>query len=186
MITIPQMRAIMPMIGGRAALFVDPINSAMEEFEINTAKRQAAFLAQLAHESGQFRYMEEIASGAAYDDRKDLGNTKPEAIAVAYRHGTTPGRWWKGHGPIQITGYDNHRACSVGIFGDEYILVDDPKRITTPDDGCRAAAWFWKTHGLNDLADVGYFLRITRRINGGLNGLEERQKFYETAKGAIA
>ena len=154
----------------------------MAEFGINTPLRQAAFLAQLAHESGQFEYMEEIASGVAYDTRADLGNTRPQAILIAKEHGSTPGRWWKGHGPIQITGFGNHMACGIALNLD---LMNRPELIATPEGGCRAAGWFWKTHGLNELADAEDFLRITKRINGGTKGLEDRLKFYGRAKAAL-
>lgn len=86
MVSTQQLKAIMPFATlGKITVFLDPLNATMEEFFINTRMRKAAFLAQLAHESGQFNYVEEIASGAAYDDRADLGNTKPEAIALADR-----------------------------------------------------------------------------------------------------
>ncbi|MCX7184927.1 MAG: hypothetical protein NTW90_06805 [Nitrosospira sp.] len=163
----------------RLALFIDPLNAAMEEFEINTPLRQAAFLSQLAHESGQFRYMEELATGEAYDHRADLGNTKPQAILIAQEHGSTPGKWWKGHGPIQITGFDNHMACGIALGLD---LMNSPKLIAEPEGGCRAAGWFWRTHGLNKLADEGGITQITRRINGGTNGIAERLQFYARAK----
>lgn len=194
MITIQQLREIMPGIGGRATLFAGPINATMVEFGIDTPARQSAFLAQLAHESGQFRYMEEIASGAAYDHRADLGNTRPEAIAAALRHGSTPGRWWKGHGPIQITGYDNHRACSIALFGDESILIEDPRMISTPEEGCRAAGWFWKTNHLNHWADLGDIDGVSDVINrgrktakeGDANGYAERLAFFGRASEVLA
>lgn len=168
--------------GRHLETFIDPLNTAMAEFEINTPLRQSAFVAQLAHESGQFKYMEEIASGAAYDGRADLGNTRPQAILIAKEHGSTPGRWWKGHGPIQITGFDNHMACGIALNLD---LMNYPTLIATPEGGCRAAGWFWKTHRLNELADAQDFLRITKRINGGTNGLDDRLKFYGRAKAVL-
>lgn len=107
MITLDQLKKIVPYAGQRAGVFLVPLNEAMDEFGIDTPARKAAFVAQLAHESWSFRYVSEIASGLAYNGRKDLGNTRPEAIRIAAEHGSTPGPWWKGHGLIQITGYDN-------------------------------------------------------------------------------
>lgn len=186
MITLADLLKIMPHAGSNAAKYLQPLNDAMREFEIDTPNREAMFLAQVAHESGELRYMEEIASGADYDRRADLGNTRPEAISAARRHKSTPGRWWKGHGPIQITGYDNHRACSIALFGDEMVLVDNPMRITTAVDGFRSAAWFWKTHGCNELADKMAFAQITKKINPGMNGWSSRLAYLANAKGVVS
>ena len=167
--------AILPGAGRRADLLADPITSAMEEFEINTSARQAAFIAQVGHESGQFRYLEELASGQGYEGRKDLGNIQPG-----------DGRLYKGRGLIQITGRSNYAACSTALFGDESVLINDPERLCEPELAARSAAWFWKSHGLNELADAGNFERITRRINGGLNGQPERLAFYQRAQEVLA
>lgn len=183
MITVEQLQQIMPHAKSKAAVFIDPLNDTCDEFDINTPKRQAAFLAEVAHESAEFRYMEEIASGAAYDNRADLGNTRPEAIRIAAENGSTPGRWWKGHGPIQITGYDNHVACGTALGLD---LVNSPELITEPLNGCRSAGWFWSSRSLNELADADNFRRITIKINGGLNGYKERQAYWERAKEILA
>jgi len=184
MITIEQLAAIMPKsTEHKRALFVEPLNAAMKEFEINTPKRQAAFLAQLAHESGQLRYMEEIASGRAYEHRKDLGNLEPDALKAAHAKGTTTGRFYKGHGPIQITGYYNHLKCGEKLGLD---LVNYPMLLTQREHGCRAAGWFWKTHGLNELADKGQFGKISHIINGGYNGATERIAFYKAATNVLS
>lgn len=183
MITLEQLKKIVPYAGAKAGVFLVPLNDAMDEFGIDTPARQAAFIAQVAHESGSFRYVSEIASGMAYNGRKDLGNTKPEAISIAAQHGSTPGPWWKGHGLIQVTGYDNHLACGTALSLD---LLHQPSLLEQPVQACRSAAWFWKTHGLNELADAGDFERITRRINGGLNGQAERLAFWSEAKEVLA
>lgn len=163
--------------------FLDPLNAAMQEFRIaDFPLRIAAFLAQIAHESGSFRYVEEIASGSAYEKRKDLGNTQPEAIKAAKAKGTTPGRFYRGHGLIQITGYFNHKACGEALGLD---LVNNPKLLTKPIHAARSAAWFWKTHGLNELADKKDFREITRKINGGYNGYAERVAWYEICKNEL-
>ena len=174
--TLDQLRAIMPSSGKRAETFLEPLNRAMEEFEINTPERQAAFLAQIAHESGSLRYVRELASGAAYDTGRlaeRLGNT-PEADGDGQRY--------KGRGLIQITGTANYSACSAALYGDSQHLLDHPELLELPNAAARSAAWFWKSRGLNELADAGDFLRITKRINGGINGMDDRMAHWEQAK----
>lgn len=183
MVTLEQLKKIMPNAGQRAQVFLVPLNDAMDEFGIDTPARQGAFLAQLCHESGSLRYVSEIASGMAYNGRKDLGNTKPEAVAIAAQHGSTPGPWWKGHGLIQVTGYDNHLACGTALGLD---LLNEPTLLEQPVHAARSAAWFWTSRNLNDLADAGDFERITKRINGGLNGYDDRLAAYDRAKEVLA
>jgi predicted chitinase len=168
-VTEEQLTQIMPNCNAvRRAEFLPFIQQAMVEFEVNTPLRQAAFLAQLAHESGELRYMEEIASGAAYEGRKDLGNTQPG-----------DGKRFKGRGPIQLTGRANYAKYGLLLGVD---LVGQPTLAATKEVGFRIAGQFWKLNGLNELADTQQFKHITRRINGGLNGLADRVKYYERAK----
>ena len=182
MITAQQIIAIMPSATpARVANFIGPLNDTMSEFAITSPARQAAFLAQLAHESGSLRYVEEIASGTSYDNRADLGNTTPEAIALAELAGTTPGKYYKGRGLIQITGYTNYLACSRALLRDDS-LVQNPSALERPDLACRSAGWYWDSRRLNDFADAGQFETITRKINGGLNGQADRLAHYERAK----
>ena len=182
MITAQQLLAIMPnATPARVANFIGPLNETMSEFAITTPARQAAFLAQLAHESGSLRYVEEIASGSAYDNRADLGNTTPEAISLAELAGTTPGKYYKGRGLIQITGYTNYLACSRALCRDDS-LAHNPEALERADLACRSAGWYWDSRRLNDFADAGQFETITRKINGGLNGQEDRLNHYERAK----
>jgi predicted chitinase len=167
-VSLAQLRKVMPNLSeAKAKQYLPHLNKAMAEAHINTPKRQAAFIAQLAHESGEFRYMEEIASGAAYEGRKDLGNTHPG-----------DGKRFKGRGPIQLTGRANYTAASKALGID---LVNNPKRAADPDVGFRTAAWFWNTRNLNSYADAGNFREITRRINGGYNGLAAREAYYRRA-----
>ena len=181
-VSAEQLQKIMPAATpARIANFIGPLNATMEEFGINTPKRQAAFLAQLAHESGSLRYVQEIASGAAYDNRADLGNTRPDAIALAELAGTTPGRHYKGRGLIQITGFDNYLACSRALLRDD-ALVKNPAMLERADLACRSAGWYWDSRRLNAFADAGQFETITRKINGGLNGQADRLSHYERAK----
>ena len=182
MITAQQLLAIMPSATpARVANFIGPLNDTMGEFAITTQARQAAFLAQLAHESGSLRYVREIASGSAYDNRADLGNTKPEAVALAKLAGTTPGQYYRGHGLIQITGYSNHLACSRALLRDDSV-VSNPAILERDDLACRSAGWFCDSRGLNAFADAGDFETITKKINGGLNGQADRLAHYERAK----
>lgn len=166
--TPDQLVKIMPLASAKAGLYCPLLNDVFLEFQINDGMRQAAFLAQLAHESGQLHYVEELASGADYEGREDLGNTEP-GDGVKY----------KGRGLIQITGRANYAACGLALGLD---LVNNPTVLSKPIYAVRSAGWFWKTHGLNQLADIPDFIRITRRINGGTNGLTEREAFYSKAK----
>lgn len=120
------------------------------------------FMAQLTHESGNFRYMEEIASGKAYEGRKDLGNIH-----------AGDGVRYKGRGPIQLTGRANYRKYGQQLGID---LENNPEIVALPSMGLMVACKFWSDNGLNALADKDDVVAVTRRINGGTNGLEDRKK----------
>lgn len=151
--------------------FFLPLTNAMREYEINTPRREAAFLAQLAHESGSLRYVEEIASGEAYEGRKDLGNTEPG-----------DGKRFKGRGLIQITGRANYAELSEELA---YDFIADPEALEKPGSASYSAAWFWFSRHLNRLADIDAFEKITRKINGGLMGYEDRCKHWEITRNAL-
>ncbi len=151
--------------------FFLPLTNAMREYEINTPQREAAFLAQLAHESGSLRYVEELASGEAYEGRKDLGNTMPG-----------DGVRFKGRGLIQITGRANYKELSEEL---SYDFIADPEALEKPGAASYSAAWFWWARHLNRLADIDAFEKITKKINGGLNGYEDRCKHWEITKNAL-
>lgn len=175
MISLAQLQRIMPHASlDRCVLYCAPLNDAMTEFDIDTPIRQAAFLAQLAHESAELRYVRELATGEAYEHRAALGNTEP-GDGVRY----------KGRGLIQITGRLNYAQCgdALGIGAD---ILQHPELLEEPVNACRSAAWFWSSRHLNDLADQGDFLRITKRINGGTNGYGARLGYWELAKAALA
>lgn len=145
---------------------------AMKKHNISLSEqREAAFIAQIAHESGSLRYVEEIASGEAYEGRKDLGNIQPG-----------DGKKFKGRGLIQITGRSNYKAVSDAL---KYDFVSKPEDLELPGPACFSAAWFWQHAGLNRLADIEAFERITKRINGGLTNYEDRLKHWELAKAVI-
>ena len=147
------------------------LERALVEFDITTPLRQAAFVAQLAHESGELRYFEEIADGSAYEGRADLGNTQPG-----------DGKRYKGRGPIQLTGRANYRKAGKALG---LPLEEHPEIVEHPDVGFRVAGWFWRDEkNLNHWADAGpqAFDAITKRINGGMNHAAERRAYYDTAR----
>lgn len=166
------LRKIMPLAGKLADLFAVPMAAAMSEFGIDTPRRQASFIAQVAHESGQLRLTRELwgptPAQRAYEGRVDLGNTFPG-----------DGFRYRGRGLIQITGRANYGACGAMLGFD---VLNNPALLEGPTLASRSAAWFWQNHGLNDLADKGDQVAICKRINGGTNGLNERLAFYEAAR----
>lgn len=186
-ITSAQLKAIMPNIVGNIAKnshfagynlenIVALMNTYAIEFSINTPLRWAHYLAQIAHESAELRYSEEIASGKAYDTGKlaiKLGNT-PEADG--------DGQKYKGRGLIQITGRANY-ADYKGYCGFDVIVK--PYLLANPVGAVRSSMWFWKKKKLNELADRDDFNTITQRVNGGTNGLKERYEYLKRAKKAL-
>jgi len=169
MISDSQLQQIMPTLSAaKRAAYLPYLNEAMDSYGITSPARAAAFLAQIAHESGELRYWEEIASGDAYEGRRDLGNTQPG-----------DGKRYKGRGPIQITGRANYRKYGAALGLD---LENNPSLAATTPVGFQIAGAYWDSKGLNELADRGDFLTITKRINGGTNGLASRQKYYAVAR----
>jgi putative chitinase len=160
----------------RARTFQPFLEDAMHEFQINTPARQAAFLAQIGHESGGLHWLIEIwgptESQRRYEMRYDLGNIAPG-----------DGFKFRGRGLMQTTGRANYKATGEALGVD---LIADPDKLSDPGLACRSAGWFWKSRGLNELADAGEFEKITRRINGGLNGYADRLGLYEAGKAALA
>lgn len=175
-ITEQQLLRILPNAGRQAGVFVPVLNTAMSKYGIVTIARIAAFIAQVGHESGQLRYVREIwgptAQQAGYEGRADLGNTVKG-----------DGSKYRGRGLIQITGRANYAACGEALGLD---LINQPELLEQPQHAAMSAAWFWSTKGLNTLADKGEFVKITRRVNGGVNGLEDRQRLYAQAQKVLA
>jgi putative chitinase len=175
-ITSQQLLQILPNAGQRAGVFAPVLNTAMQRYQIVGNKRTAAFIAQIGHESGQLRYVREIwgptVAQHGYEGREDLGNT------VA-----GDGRKYCGRGLIQITGRANYSKCGEALGLD---LISHPELLELPQHAAMSAAWFWKQKGLNDLADRNEFNTITRRINGGLNGLADRLALWEKARAVLA
>jgi putative chitinase len=151
--------------------FFNPLLVKMNDNGITTLLRKAHFLAQIGHESGELRFTEEIASGAAYEGRADLGNTE-----------TGDGVRFKGRGLIQLTGRANYQAYG-DARGKDYVTPENYKLIATDADlAVDVACWFWNEHNLNDKADKDDLNGITKTINGGFNGLEDRKKKLKRAK----
>jgi putative chitinase len=153
----------------------DPVERAMMEFAIVSPARASAFIAQCGHESAGFTTAREIwgptPAQSRYEGRADLGNVHPG-----------DGSRYRGRGLIQITGAGNYAAASIALDVD---YLADPEYLERPADAARASAWWWNAHGCNELADSGDFEALTRRINGGLNGYDDRRQRWETAKAVL-
>lgn len=201
MITPDIIRRIMPTAGDRADKFCGPLNEAMAWRNIMAPDRQAAFLAQLAHESGELLWLSENLNYSPQGlmstwprrfnaAQANLYARKPQAIAnyvYANRMGNgdeASGDGWRyrGRGLFQVTGRKNYRACGADL---NMPLEDNPDLLEEPDAAAFSAAWYWHKENLNTLADCGAFEAITKRINGGLNGLEDRLRYYNKALGIL-
>jgi putative chitinase len=147
------------------------LNLHMPKYEVNTYLRVCHFLAQAAHEAASFRTLEEYASGAAYEGRKDLGNVKPG-----------DGIRYKGRGIFQLTGRANYRTIGAKIGFD---LENNPELAESPEVSVLTALEYWKSRGLNTFADRDDVSTITKRINGGFNGFEDRKKYLARCKQVI-
>jgi len=199
MITKEQMQEAFPEISqDNIEKYYDALVSAMEEFEIDTPGRIAAFLAQAAHESGNFRAVHENLNYKAEGltkifhkyfpdmDTAEEYARQPEKIAnrvYSNRMGNgdeASGDGWRycGRGLIQLTGKDNYSACGAEL---EVDLHENPGYLETPEGAARSAAWFWWSRDLNVLADEKDIKAITKKINGGYIGLEDREKHYNHA-----
>lgn len=154
--------------------FYPHIAAALEANEIDTPLRQAHFLAQLGHESGSLRYTEELASGAAYEGRVDLGNTRPG-----------DGVRFKGRGLIQITGRANYTAYGKARNKDYTTEPNNRILATDPEVAVDCSCWFWKKRGINAAADRDDVKAVTRMVNGGLNGLDDRLQRTRRARGLL-
>jgi len=166
-----------------AAAWLPAISEAMATFGIDSATRAAMFLAQIGHESGGLRYVRELwgptPAQVAYEGRLDLGNTKPG-----------DGSRYRGRGLIQVTGRHNYAAARDALRAVYGPGVPDfeayPETLETMTWAARSAGQFWAAGRLNAPADVGDIKTVTKRINGGLNGLPERQALYTAALAVLA
>jgi putative chitinase len=156
----------------RARKWAEPLAKAMAGGQINTRLRTAAFLAQVGHETNGLLWVRELGGSsyfAKYEGRKDLGNTAPG-----------DGPKFFGRGLIQVTGRANYLAASKALFGDDRLLKT-PELLEQPEWAAESAVWFWSSRNLNALADVDRFTDLTKRINGGTNGIEDRKLRYRQA-----
>lgn len=157
--------------------FVASFNMFHAYFGLNTRDRIIHYLAQVFHESGSLRYVEELSSGAQYEGRKDLGNTQKG-----------DGKRFKGRGFIQLTGRKNYQDFyNDGWCSDNVVAY--PNLVSNFPLNQMVSMWFWDRNSLNDLADFDngangedIVKKITRKVNGGYNGLDERVKFYQKFK----
>lgn len=159
--------------------FISPMNETLKRYNINTPPRIAAFIAQIAHESGNLYYVEEIASGSNYEFRDDLGNLHFEALQIAHENKTTTGKFYKGRGLIQLTGYYNYKKFGELLKLD---LIHNPELLCEPINATLISGCYWDINNCNSFADVGLFGKITKIINGGYNGSADRLANYARCK----
>ena len=172
-----------------------PLLDVFDKYSINTLNRQACFIGQCMHESGGFKLLEEnlhYSSGALMrtwpsrfpdQDTADKFANNPQLIANKVYSGrmgnVEDGDGWKYHGRglIQLTGKDNYANCGSGLGVD---LLSNPEWVATPEYASLSAGWFWNKKGLNELADVMDIETMTKRINGGTLGIDDRKaKIYK-------
>ncbi len=170
--TLEQLKDCTLCSDANAAKYLSAFNDVMQKYAIDTPLRQAHFLAQVGYESGSLIYTEELASGQAYENRADLGN-----MFVG------DGKRYKGRGFIQITGRANYRMYGDSVKMD---LEDNPTLLAELPYCVDSAGYFWDSHSLNIFADKDDIMTITRKINGGLNGIEGRTERLITAKKVLS
>ena len=187
---------------GISADWVDPLNATFQKFGIDDVRKQAAFIGQCSHESGHFRKLEENLNYSAETLQRLFGHKfKPEEIQqyahqpqrianriyanrIGNRDEASGDGWlYHGRGVIQLTGHDNfwHFGQSVGMD-----FVHNPAPVSQPLYAAMSGGWFWATHGCNPLAEAENWEGLTRRINGGTFGLEERIKLMQQALEVLA
>lgn len=202
-LTAPLLKEIMPKAtDANIDKYLDPLNTELAKFQINTPMRQAQFIAQVAHESGYFRYNVENLNYSAKALRAVFGRyfpsdeaaaacaRQPEKIAnvvYANRMGngdTASGDGWsfRGRGLIQLTGKDNYTKCGEGMGVD---FISNPHLLQEPEGAVGGACWYWDSRNLNKYADQDDVKKITKLINGGYNGLKDREAILKKAKRAL-
>jgi putative chitinase len=139
----------------------------LSSYGINTRLRLAHFMAQIEHESGGFKYLTELGGKSyfdKYEGRKDLGNIQKG-----------DGFKFRGRGYIQVTGRANYTLLSKDMRID---FVNNPDMLSQEANAMISAVWYWNKHKLNSLADLNDITKITKKINGGLNGFEDRKRLF--------
>lgn len=203
MITLEQFQKAFPK-SKNIKIWVEPFNTAFVDYEINTPIRQAAFLAQCAHESAEFTRLNENLMYSAeglqkifkkYFPTAELATEyakKPEKIAnkvYGNRMGngdeaSGDGYRFRGRGLIQLTGRSNYTKFSQDTFKDNSI-VEDPGYCETVIGAVKSACWFWKTNNLNECADKEDLILMTKKINGGIHGFDDRIEKYKRIKAIL-
>jgi len=172
-LTAAQLKAILPnATASNIGKFLPYLNELMPRYGITTPRRIAAFLGTIQVESGNLRYVEEIASGAAYEGQRDLGNTEPG-----------DGVRFKGRGLIQLTGRANYVAFGNNVGVD---FTKNPDLLETPRYAVQASTWFWNRHDLNDAADRGDMDTVTRKVRGALGPAAHQDQRTATYRRALA
>lgn len=197
--TVEQLKKIIPNAVGGVDTWYECLSSSLLQYDINTLPRVASFIAQCSHESGGFVHLQENLKYKAdrliavwpkiyTPDLADKYAGKPEAIANKSYGGklgngveeTGDGWRYRGRGIIQLTGKDNYLACSRFLFHND-TLLKTPDILLEPQYAVLAACWFWHTKKLNQYADTSDFVTMTKRINGGTQGIDDRIKQYNKA-----
>jgi len=168
-----KLSVVMPRaLAAKIDLYYEPLVAAMKKYDITSNLRMAHFIAQIGHETASFRFAEEIADGSAYEGRSDLGNTQ-----------SGDGKRFKGRGLIQLTGRANYTAYSKDS-GVDYVA--NPQLVASdPFVGVDVACWFWNKRRISNLADKDDVRAVTKAINGGFNGLDDRIEYLVRAKAVL-
>lgn len=197
-LTKEQLKTIAPNAGNKIDLYLPYINKLLDEFEINTPLRLQHYLAQILHESGEFKYVEENLNYSAQSLLKTFPKYFTASTVKAYERNpqkigsrvyanrmgngneaSGEGYKFRGRGLIQLTGKNNYQLYK-GYCG--FDVVSKPELIAQPLGAVRSSMWFWKRNGLNALADKDDVVGVTKKINGGTNGLSQRKVYLLRAK----
>ena len=211
-LTEQQLRTATGCTAENAALYLPFLQGTCKAFDITSPRRISGFLSQISHESRQLSQLEEslnysvdslmrvfgrhrISKDDAWEFGRSMGRrANQEAIANAVYGGawglknlgnTHQGDGWKyrGRGLKQLTGRDNYNRCGIAIGED---FINYPERLLMPINACLSAGWFWDSKGLNKLADRGDVVAMTRVVNGGENGLDQRTELFGKAMRVFA
>lgn len=178
-VTLQQLRSICTQAPvKKLESYLPLLNSAMTEALINNRLRKCAFIAQVAHESAEFVYMKELGGHDYFMRMYDITGNRPSVAKDLGNLSPGDGAKYPGRGPIQVTGKSNYRECGKSLGLD---LINHPELLEKPGNAFRASAWYWKSRGINQAADIPDFKKVTRLINGGLNHYSERLVYYNRA-----
>jgi len=187
----------------RVYAFVEPLNDAMQAWNIGLPERAQMFLAQIAHESQEMNSLQENLFYSTPERLMAVWPSRFRTITEAQPYVKNPeklannvyanrmgngdedsGDGWRYHGRglIMLTGRRNYERCALGI---EKPIDQYPDLLTDPVHAADSAGWFWSVNGINALADEGDFLAVTMKINGGTVGIEDRKKYWDRAKEVI-